>query len=185
MTRLTKIYTRTGDNGNTSLGTGERVSKNDPRVILCGDLDEANSALGVLRERTQSIDIKELVHLIQNQLFDIGAQVTFPEYKSIDKEKISQLENILDKYNDQMPPLKEFIIPGGTNGSAECHLARSIVRRCERSAWLAHKRLAMDKNILSYLNRLSDLLFVIARYLNFEVGKEMMWEKKESEGPAK
>ena len=116
MTRLTKIYTRTGDKGNTSLGTGERVSKNDPRVTLCGDLDEANSALGLLRERTSLQEVKRLVNTIQNELFDIGAKVTFPDYSAIDKENIKELERTLDKFNKQMPPLKEFIIPGGGNG---------------------------------------------------------------------
>jgi cob(I)alamin adenosyltransferase len=183
MTRLTKIYTRTGDKGSTSLGTGERVSKNDPRVTLCGDLDEANSALGILRERTNLQEVKSLIHGIQNELFDIGAQVTFPDYSAINKQKIKELERTLDKFNKQMPPLKEFIIPGGNNGSAECHLARSIVRRCERSSWLANDINPLDNNILAYLNRLSDLLFVIARFLNFKPDSELMWKKTNLKRP--
>jgi cob(I)alamin adenosyltransferase len=177
MARLTKIYTRTGDAGTTSLGNGERVSKNDPRINLCGDLDECNSSIGILIENVKSKDVLTFLSQVQNDLFDIGAQVTFPDYQAISQDKINYLESYLDGLNAELKPLEEFVKPRGPNGAAYCHLSRSIARRCERTAWELKSTQELDKNILIYLNRLSDCLFVLARSLCERDSAPEMWTK--------
>ncbi len=175
--RLSKIYTRTGDDGTTGLGDGSRVNKDDPRVAAFGDTDEANSAIGmVLAVRDIPDEVRRCLVEVQHKLFDLGGELATPGYRAIKNEDIDWLESQLDGFNDHLPPLKEFILPGGGPAAAACHLARTITRRAERQVWTLAKRDAIPAEITMYLNRLSDLLFVIARILaRHEGGSEVLW----------
>ncbi len=159
--RLTKIYTRTGDDGTTGLADGQRIDKCDARVEAFGAVDETNSTLGaVLAEPLLSADVRACLTRVQHELFDLGAELAMPGYVQIQAEHVRQLENDLDRLNATLPPLKEFILPGGNRAAAACHLARAVCRRTERRAWAAAKGVAVNPELLRYLNRLSDLLFV-------------------------
>lgn len=175
--RLSKIYTRTGDDGTTGLATGERIEKDDPRVEACGDVDETNSALGLLlAEPSLPQNIRDALLQIQHELFEIGAELSLPTYRRIGIEHIDRLERELDALNAELPPLEEFILPGGNRAAAVCHLARSISRRAERRAWSAAKVADVNVHALRYLNRLSDYLFVMARWLaTRDGGRETLW----------
>ncbi len=175
--RLSKIYTRTGDDGTTGLGDGSRVNKDDPRVAAFGDTDEANSAIGlVLAVRDIPDEVRRCLVEVQHKLFDLGGELSTPGYRAIKNEDIDWLESQLDGFNDHLPPLKEFILPGGGPAAAACHLARTITRRAERQVWTLAKRDTVPAEITMYLNRLSDLLFVIARILaRHEGGSEVLW----------
>jgi cob(I)alamin adenosyltransferase len=177
--RLSKIYTRTGDDGTTGLANGERVDKTDPRVAAFGDVDETNSALGLLlAEPELSSAVRTRVERIQHELFEVGAELSLPGYIKIGAAHVTQLERDLDGLNEELPPLKEFVLPGGTRAAAACHLARTICRRAERSAWQASKIAALNPELLRYLNRLSDLLFVMARWLARQNGgRETLWRR--------
>jgi cob(I)alamin adenosyltransferase len=177
--RLSRIYTRTGDDGTTGLANGERVDKADPRVAAFGDVDETNSALGLLlAESSLPSVISAVLTRIQHELFEVGAELSLPGYRKIAAEHVAQLERDLDALNDELPPLKEFVLPGGTRAAAVCHLARTICRRAERSAWSANKTAALNPELLRYLNRLSDLLFVMARWLARQNGgQETLWRR--------
>ena len=177
--RLSKIYTRTGDDGTTGLASGERVAKNDERVEACGDVDETNAALGlVLAEPALPTAIRDCLTRVQHDLFEIGAELGLPEYRKIGAEQIMRLEQDLDRFNEDLPPLKEFVLPGGHRGAAACHMARTICRRAERRAWAAAKATAVNPEALRYLNRLSDLLFVFARVLaRLDGGQETLWQR--------
>jgi cob(I)alamin adenosyltransferase len=177
--RLSRIYTRTGDDGTTGLANGERVDKADPRVGAFGDVDEANSAVGLLlSEPGLPAEIAAALTRIQHELFDVGAELSLPGYRAIAGEHVARLERDLDSLNDALPPLQEFVLPGGTRTAAVCHLARTICRRAERSAWAANKVMALNPELLRYLNRLSDLLFVMARCLaRQQGGEETLWRR--------
>jgi cob(I)alamin adenosyltransferase len=177
--RLSKIYTRTGDDGTTGLANGERIDKADPRVEAFGNVDETNSSLGLLlAEPGVPAAIRASVSRIQHELFEIGAELSLPGYQQITGAHVSQLENDLDALNAALPPLKEFVLPGGTRAAAVCHLARTICRRTERSAWAASKTTELNPELLRYLNRLSDLLFVMARCLaRQDGGQETLWQR--------
>lgn len=177
--RLSKIYTRTGDDGTTGLANGERVGKTDSRVAAFGDVDETNSVLGLLLTEP---DVPPAIHAslarVQHELFEIGAELSLPGYRQITAEHVSELERDLDELNAGLPPLKEFVLPGGTRAAAICHLARTICRRAERSAWAAAPLTALNPELLRYLNRLSDLLFVMARSLaRLNGGQETLWRR--------
>ena len=176
--RLSKIYTRTGDDGTTGLATGERIDKCDPRIEACGDVDETNSAIGLLLADSALPDrVRQSLVRIQHELFEIGAELSFPEYHKIDAEHVSRLERELDALNEDLPPLEEFILPGGNRSAAACHLARAICRRAERRAWSVAKVASVNAHGLHYLNRLSDLLFVMARWLARQDGaRETLWQ---------
>lgn len=167
-----KIYTKTGDDGTTALLGGERVRKNSLRVECYGTVDEVNSVLGLALTEIETQDIGSLINEIQNKLFTIGGELATPENKSsINKvrlvnDDILLLENSIDKYEERLEPLKQFILPGGTKGASLLHLARSVCRRAERLVTLLSKNEKISDLILIYLNRLSDLLFVLARYEN-------------------
>ena len=178
--RLSKIYTRTGDQGTTGLGDGTRVSKDDLRVAAYGDTDETNSAIGmVLACRDIPPEVRRCLVEVQHELFDLGGELATPGYRAIQQRHIDRLEQELDAFNDPLPALKEFILPGGGPAAAACHLARTIARRAERSAWTLAKREPVPAEITTYLNRLSDLLFVIARVLaRHEGGSEVLWQQK-------
>lgn len=177
--RLSKIYTRTGDAGTTGLATGERVAKTDVRIEACGDIDETNSLLGLLlTEPAIPAEIAETLERVQHELFEIGAELTLPGYVKIGASEITRLEQALDALNADLPPLKEFVLPGGNRAGAVCHLARAVCRRAERRAWAAASQHPVSPHLLSYLNRLSDLLFVTARWLaRQDGGRETLWRR--------
>jgi cob(I)alamin adenosyltransferase len=177
--RLSKIYTRTGDEGTTGLANGERVGKTDRRVQAFGDVDETNSALGLLlTENDVPPAMRASLARIQHELFEIGAELSLPGYRQITPEHVSQLEHDLDELNAELPPLTEFVLPGGTRAAATCHVARTICRRAERSAWGANDLATLNPELLRYLNRLSDLLFVMARCLARQHGgQETLWQR--------
>jgi cob(I)alamin adenosyltransferase len=176
MVNLTRIYTRTGDDGTTALGDMSRVSKNDLRLIAYADVDEANAALGVV-VATPGLDaeLAQLLTRIQNDLFDVGADLCTPVVKNpehpqlrVEQQYIDRLESSCDHYNEQLDPLRSFVLPGGTLIAAHLHVARTIVRRAERSTWaaLAEHGRTMSPLPATYLNRLSDLLFILSRVAN-------------------
>lgn len=177
--RLTNIYTRKGDDGNTSL-RNQRLPKNHPLVETLGTLDELNSALGLtLAFDVANPKLQEQLTEIQNTLFDLGGELAEPLYHAVTAEKISLLEKNLDEWNNQLPPLKEFLLPRGIPATAACHLARTICRRAERAlVELDQQEPLKNPHILQYLNRLSDFLFVAARTLG-QQGKttEKLWEQ--------
>jgi cob(I)alamin adenosyltransferase len=175
--RLSKIYTRTGDDGTTGLGDGTRVSKDDARVEAYGTLDELNSVMGVLLAEKLPEDVTATLQPIQHELFDLGSEFCLPGYKSITAEHVQRLEDSLDKFNETLPPLKEFILPSGSRATAVCHLARTVCRRAERRAWTLHKQHPQNPESIKYLNRLSDLLFVLARVIaRQDEGQEVQWK---------
>jgi cob(I)alamin adenosyltransferase len=175
--RLSRIYTRTGDDGTTGLGDGSRVPKDSLRVEAFGTVDELNSAIGVLLA-TPDIPpgVRASLTDVQHELFDLGGELCIPGHRAIEAEHVARLEKSLDEFNDALPPLKEFILPGGGPAAAACHLARAIARRAERRVWtLAHSE-SVSPEVAKYLNRLSDLLFVLARVLaRHERGVEVLW----------
>lgn len=175
--RLSKIYTRTGDDGSTGLGDGSRVSKTHPRIEAFGTVDEANSALGmVLAVQGLPQDILDLLTNVQHELFDLGGELSVPGYRAITAQHVERLEHALDRLNENLPPLKEFILPGGGPAASACHLARTITRRAERCVWRIKESEKVADEVAQYLNRLSDLLFVVARVLaRHESGQEVLW----------
>lgn len=186
MVNLTRIYTRTGDDGTTALGDFSRTDKNDLQLIAYADVDEANSAIGVaiaLGSLTQ--DLTQLLTSIQNDLFDVGADLCTPVPADTDPDRpqlrvtaayIERLEVACDRFNEPLAPLRSFILPGGTPGAALLHVARTVTRRAERAAWAAHQEKPESVNALpaKYLNRLSDLLFILGRVANAAVG-DVLW----------
>jgi cob(I)alamin adenosyltransferase len=175
--RLSKIYTRTGDGGTTGLGDGSRVPKDSTRVEAYGTVDELNSVIGVLLAvpglpETVTTCLTEMQH----ELFDLSAELCIPGHRVITAERVTRLENTLDGFNEALPPLKEFILPGGGPAAAACHLARTVARRAERRVWTLAKAERVAPEVTQYLNRLSDLLFVLARVLaRHERGAEVLW----------
>lgn len=177
--RLSKIYTRTGDDGTTGLGDGSRVAKDCDRVEAFGTVDEANSAIGVvLSIAAVPAEIRACLIDVQHDLFELGGELCIPGHSAVTQDFISRLEDRLDNFNNDLPPLKDFILPGGGEAAAACHLARTVVRRAERrSNTLANKE-SVRPEVIQYLNRLSDLLFVIARVLSrIEAGEEVLWKR--------
>jgi len=177
--RLSRIYTRTGDDGTTGLGDGTRVPKDDLRVEAFGTVDEANSAVGmVLAAPGLPEDIVACLTRVQHDLFDLGGELCIPGYNAITAGYVARLERELDEHNEALPPLKDFILPGGGPGAAACHLARTVTRRAERRVWTLAQRDAVSPEASRYLNRLSDLLFVLARVIaRHEQGSEVLWQK--------
>ena len=175
--RLSKIYTRTGDDGTTGLGDGSRTGKDALRVEAFGTVDEANSAIGVLLAVELPGDVRQLLTRIQHQLFDLGGELCIPGHAAIIDADIDALEQQLDHYNQDLPPLKDFILPGGGEAAARCHIARTVVRRAERDAVTLSRHDAVRPQAIRYLNRLSDLLFVLARVLARSSGHgEVLWD---------
>src|SRR6185503_12620039 len=174
--RLSRIYTRTGDDGTTGLGDGTRVRKDHARVEAYGTVDEANSAIGmVLAVPGNPAEVTRCLVEVQHDLFDLGGELCIPGTQVIKAERVAQLEQILDRFNDPLPALKDFILPGGGPAAAACHLARTVVRRAERCVWELSRTDTIAPEVPRYLNRLSDLLFVIARVLaRHEQGSEVL-----------
>ena len=177
--RLSKIYTRTGDDGTTGLGDGARVAKESLRVEAYGTVDEANSAIGVvLSHESVPPDIRACLLDVQHDLFDLGGELCIPGHRMIEAAHIDRLETELDAFNEALPPLKEFILPGGGPAAAACHVARTVCRRAERRCWSLARTESVSPETLKYLNRLSDLLFVVARVLaRAERGSEVVWRR--------
>ncbi|MDH5181389.1 MAG: cob(I)yrinic acid a,c-diamide adenosyltransferase [Gammaproteobacteria bacterium] len=174
--RLSKIYTRTGDKGTTGIGGGTRVDKDDIRIEAVGTVDELNSVVGTVMAYDIPEDIYLLLLEIQHDLFDLGSELVMPDRKIITAERTTWLEETLDRYNEALPWLKEFILPSGGKATAHCHLARTVCRRAERRTFTLSKRDEINQPVLAYLNRLSDLFFVIARVLaRHENGAEVLW----------
>ncbi len=171
--RLTKIYTRTGDDGTTGLADGSRVPKDDLCIQAMGEMDELNSQLAVLRSHLSG-QLAQLVKIIQNELFNIGAELAMGEC-FIQPSHVDGLEQSLDNLNEELPPLKEFILPGGGLAASHCHIARAICRRVERTLVGLNREKSLNKYLMAYLNRLSDFLFVLARVISKEAGEEEVY----------
>ena len=175
--RLTKIYTRTGDTGTTGLGDGTRVPKTSSRVTAYGTTDELNSVVGMILATGVPAEVEAVLTEIQHHLFDLGGELCIPGHVAIKEEHITWLENRLDAFNDDLPVLKDFILPGGSQAAAICHLGRTVCRRAERCVIELGDQEAIPPNSIAYLNRLSDLLFVIARVLaRANGGSEVLWQ---------
>jgi cob(I)alamin adenosyltransferase len=176
--RLSKIYTRTGDAGTTGLGDGSRVGKSSPRITALGDVDELNSLIGVILCEDLPQEVRELLVGIQHDLFDLGGELSIPGAVMLQETQAARLEAAIDDFNAELGPLKEFILPGGSRAAALTHLARTVCRRAERVT----VGLALDEPVSEagrqYLNRLSDLLFVLGRWLNRSAGVgDVLWQK--------
>ena len=186
MVRLNKIYTRTGDSGDTGLVDGSRVSKSDPLVAAIGDVDEANSAIGVALLHVTDEAQRRMLGRIQNELFDLGADLATPGgiegALRIVQEQVDRLEGEIDRMNEGLEPLGSFILPGGDAAAAYLHLARAVVRRAERSAVAAARAAALNPLAITYINRLSDHLFVMARRAATEEGGDVLWQPGATRG---
>ena len=184
MVNLTRIYTRTGDEGETSLGDLSRVPKTDPRVVAYGAVDELNSRLGVVLAGDVPDRMKGVLERVQNELFDLGADVSLPAGKEglrLERSQVDALEADCDRFNAELPALKSFVLPGGSETAARLHVARTICRRAELEALRAPE---LNPVVRSYLNRLSDLLFILARGANADAGEdEPLWKPGSSQQP--
>jgi len=179
--RLSKIYTRTGDDGTTGMGDGSRVDKDDPRIEAIGAVDELNSTIGFLLTHELPDAVRTSLTAIQHRLFDIGGEFSIPGTTLITTEQVEQLEQILDELNADLPALKEFILPGGCAAASACHMARAVCRRAERRSYSLGKQATINPASLKYLNRLSDLLFVMARHINKQAGEaDVFWKHERS-----
>lgn len=183
MVKLNKIYTRTGDDGTTGLVDGSRIAKADPRLAAIGDVDEANSAIGLAIAAIGADPVADALTRIQNDLFDLGADLATPgdDFAPSDMvlrivpAQVARLEREIDAMNASLPPLTSFILPGGAMAAASLHLARAVVRRAERSAVAARAMVPLNPEAVAYLNRLSDFLFVCARLVNKRAGGDILW----------
>jgi cob(I)alamin adenosyltransferase len=201
MVRLTKIYTKTGDDGTTGLASGQRVRKDDLRVEAYGTVDEANAAIGLTviqadfaaaAGHAEAKDLGDVLRSIQHDMFDLGADLATPRAKDenpatrlrIVESQVTRLEQIIDRYNEKLTPLNSFVLPGGTPLGAAFHLARTIVRRAERISVALHaeRQSEINPDAVKYLNRLSDLLFVLGRVANDWGGKDVLWKPGNSRG---
>ena len=176
--RLSKIVTRTGDTGTTGLGDGSRVSKNSPRIVAIGGVDELNSTIGLMLTETIPDDIARCLVDVQHDLFDLGGELSIPGATTISDAQIGRIEADVERFNTNLAPLKEFILPGGTRAAALAHVARTVCRRAERSLVDAAGTEAITVHSRIYLNRVSDLLFVLARALNHAAGtSDVLWRR--------
>ena len=186
--RLSKIYTRTGDAGETGLGDGSRVPKDSLRVHALGEVDELNSMIGLLLAERLPLRVRAALSNIQHDLFDLGGEICLPGHTSMSERLVGELETLLDAYNRDLPPLKEFILPGGTRAASLAHLARTVCRRAERALVSLARAEPVSATARKYLNRLSDLLFVLGRVLNRTGrGRDVLWQpdRARAEGKAK
>ena len=180
--RLSKIYTRTGDAGTTGLGDGTRVAKDSLRVNAMGDVDELNSVIGMLLCEPINEKIQTCLTRIQHDLFDMGGEICMPGYAMIKAARVTALEVQLDDWNETLTPLKEFILPGGSRAASVCHLARTVCRRAERQMTTLNNHEKITEISLQYINRLSDLLFVLCRILNKDAGlADVLWQNEHSD----
>jgi cob(I)alamin adenosyltransferase len=168
--RLSKITTRTGDAGETGLGDGSRVPKDDARIAALGEVDELNSAIGLVLAEEIPVEVRATLLEVQHDLFDLGGELSIPGHTLLKEDRVAELEQRLEAWNKNLKPLKEFILPGGTRAAAAAHLARTVCRRAERSIVALGSRQSVSPAVRQYLNRLSDLLFVAGRVLNRAAG---------------
>lgn len=177
--RLSQIATRTGDNGTTGLGDNKRVSKNSLRVHAMGEVDELNSHIGVLLCEEMSADVRAVLVEIQHQLFNLGGELSIPGFELLKMDAVLALDEALAQYNEQLPRLQEFILPAGTRGAAQAHVCRTVARRAERAVVALGNEEAIKEAPRQYLNRLSDLMFVLARVLNrMNGGDDVYWKSE-------
>lgn len=178
--RLSKIATKTGDKGETGLGDGSRISKSSERIHAIGEVDELNSWVGMLRaELSEEDELIPLFHQIQHDLFDIGGELSVPGFEAVTTDLITDIEQRIEQFNQGLPPLKNFILPGGNKAAATCHMARACCRRAERSLVVLSKLTSINNSSLVYLNRLSDLLFILARVLARRgQDREILWQSR-------
>lgn len=175
--RLSKIYTRTGDAGETGLGDGSRVAKSSLRIAAIGDVDELNSVLGLLLAEDLPPNIRDALEGVQHDLFDLGGELSIPGRVALQETHIERLETLLDALNADLPPLKEFILPGGSRASAAAHQARTVCRRAERALVALGTAEPISEAARKYINRLSDVLFVLGRVLNRHAGRnDVLWQ---------
>ena len=175
--RLTKLYTKTGDDGSTGLGDGSRIQKDDIRVEAFGTVDELNSFIGVIISKNISDEVRVCLESIQHDLFDIGSETCIPERTTISEAHVARIEKFIDQFNANLPALKEFILPAGGEANAQCHVARTVCRRLERRIITLGRQQSINAESLKYINRLSDLLFVLARIcVRHEGGNEVYWQ---------
>ena len=178
MPRLTRIYTRTGDDGTTGLAGGDRIDKDSPRIDAIGTIDELNSMLGLLRAGLSGDTLDPALEAMQHRLFDLGAELAMPGTDLLQATHTEAIESLLDQLNAELPALEEFVLPGGNEAAARCHLARALCRRAERDLLRLSRTETVNTESLRYLNRSSDLLFVMARILaRRDGGKEITWRK--------
>ena len=181
--RLSKIYTRTGDDGTTGLGDGSRVAKDSARIDAIGAVDELNSALGVLLAEALPTPVTACLVEVQHDLFDLGSELSIPGSTAISDAQVTRLERALARFNADLPPLKEFVLPGGTRAASLAHVARTVCRRAERSLVRLGAAETVGAPARKYVNRLSDLLFVLARVLNRDAGcADVLWQKDRRRG---
>ena len=174
--RLSRIYTRTGDDGSTGLGDGSRVKKTSARIQAIGTVDELNSLVGVLLVHEMPPNLRTMLTDIQHELFDLGGELSIPGRITVSDKQVKRLETLLDGLNEDLPALKEFILPGGSEVAAVCHLARAVCRRAERDVVHLGETEKINPASTIYLNRLSDLMFVTARVLNVHAGRtDVLW----------
>lgn len=174
--RLSKITTRTGDAGETGLGDGARIPKDAPRVVVLGDIDELNSAIGLVLAEEIPRGLRPALEQVQQDLFDLGGELSIPGHVIVSERQVERLEAQLEAWNADLAPLKEFILPGGTRAAAQAHLARTVCRRAERSLVALGRAEPVSEHARRYLNRLSDLLFVAGRMLNRHAGRpDVQW----------
>lgn len=176
--RLTAIATRTGDDGSTGLGDGSRTSKNSLRIAAIGDVDELNSTLGLLLTEPMPAELREALLGVQHDLFDLGGELAIPGYDNLADSQVARLDSLLESYNAQLPRLAEFILPGGSRAAALAHVTRTVCRRAERALVALGDEQAVRPALRQYLNRLSDLMFVLARVLNRHAGgADVLWQQ--------
>lgn len=177
--RLSKLYTRTGDDGTSGLSSGTRIPKNHERMNAMGSVDELNSAIGLMICKLENQVLEDFYTAIQHDLFNLGGEISMPDHSFISQEKVDRLEKKIDEMNENLLPLKDFILPGGSEAASICHVARAIARRAERDLVTLHQIEAVSITSRRYLNRLSDLLFVTARIINKETGHtDILWRKE-------
>ena len=179
--RLSKIYTRTGDAGTTGLGNGDRVSKNALRIHCLGEIDELNAIIGLMQTESLPADIHAVLTDIQHDLFDLGGEICIPGTVMVTDKQVRFLEQTLDHFNETLSPLQDFLLPGGTRAAAQAHHARTVCRRAERNLIALAEQEAVHDAPRQYLNRLSDLLFVLGRTLNQVAGQpDILWQKRKN-----
>jgi cob(I)alamin adenosyltransferase len=182
--RLSKIVTRTGDGGETGLATGDRIRKSHQRVDAIGEVDELNCCIGLMLAVALPKAVHDAVAPAQDELFDLGGELAMPEAVVITDEYLARLDAAIAELNAELPPLKEFVLPGGNEAAARAHLARAVARRCERALWRLSESDSVNPNALRYLNRLSDMLFVCARLCARVDGQtEVSWRKSSARSP--
>ena len=176
--RLSKIFTRGGDKGSTGLGDGSKTSKFSDRIVALGAIDELNSMIGLMLTESLPPKINKILTVVQHHLFKLGGEISMPGHKIILKNDVLELEEIITSYNKDLPPLKEFILPGGSRAAAFCHMARTICRRSEQAIFKLNAKDPINAYSLQFINRLSDLLFVLARVINkHKKVKDVFWKK--------